>query len=151
MKHTNLFQVVKTFLRIPMSEQWIQRSLRKIFLSNLQSIKSAHSIKICLTVIVVLDATQTGGSCFFLKKGMRKLSPLVNMLLHTTMLNNDDDADADDGDDDDDDETSLSACPVMNCPRFCTVIHFNHGNSVTPTVSLRFHSLASNYSNTPLT
>ena len=39
----------------------------KIFAQNvfLTSTKSAHSIKICLTVIVVLHVTQTGGSSFF--------------------------------------------------------------------------------------
>ena len=35
MEHTNLFQEVKDFLRIHISKQWTQRSLLKIFLSNL--------------------------------------------------------------------------------------------------------------------
>ena len=38
----------------------------------LTTIKSAHSIKIYLTVIVLLHATQTGGSSFLQKKEIRQ-------------------------------------------------------------------------------
>ena len=61
-KHTNFSQEIKNSFRNYVPKKWIQRSLFEIFLSNLN--KSAHSIKICLTVITALHATQTGASSF---------------------------------------------------------------------------------------
>ena len=44
----------------------------------LTSTKSAYSIKICLTVVVVLHATQTEDSSFFKKKEMHEIG-MTNM------------------------------------------------------------------------
>ena len=70
-EHTNLFQVVKNFLRIHISEQWVQRFAFKIFLT---ASKSVQSIK----TVIALHATKTGSSSFFQKKGMHEIG-MTNM------------------------------------------------------------------------
>ena len=54
--YQNLFHVVKTFLRVHTSEQWIQRSLLKTFLSNLHQISTFYEDM--FDVIVVRKRTR---------------------------------------------------------------------------------------------
>ena len=64
-EHTNLFQVVKSFSGFTFrNSEYTDLSSKYFFLT---STKSAHSIKICLTVITVLHATQTAISSVFKK------------------------------------------------------------------------------------
>ena len=58
MEHANLFQVVKFFSGFTFrNSQYKDLSSKYVFLTFTES---ADSIKICLTVIIVLHATQTG-------------------------------------------------------------------------------------------
>ena len=60
---------------IHISEQEIQRSVLKIFLSYLLRIGTLYQDM--FDVIILLYATQTGGSCFFQNKGMHQISILM--------------------------------------------------------------------------
>ena len=80
--HNIYFKIPYTLQNIPISfrqsnffpDSHIRTMSTKISPQNItNSAKSAHSIKICLTVIVVEHATQTGGSSFFQKKGMHEI------------------------------------------------------------------------------
>ena len=85
MKRTTLFQVVKIFLQIHILEQWIQRSLLKIFFSNLHQISTLYQDMLdcdsCITWLVsklVLWAQSTTEDYIRAENKLQFISQLFN-------------------------------------------------------------------------